>query len=90
MVQANQQAKDGFRDWFQMCTPTIFGIGAHTWTVPQIQPENILQFEQLVMQYEQTSKETYPSDLNTATLIPPMSELPKFFQRANPQAAGTT
>ena len=30
--------------------------------------ENILQFEQLVMQYEQTSKETYSSDLKTAAL----------------------
>ena len=81
MVRANQQAKDGFKLWFQMCREFLPATRQRSLALAQTlgqypnfnqklsMMENILQFEQLVMQYEQTSKETYPSDLKTATLI---------------------
>ena len=81
LVMANQQHKDGFKLWFQMRREFLPATRQRSLAIAQTlgqhpnfnnkisMLENILQYEQLVNQYEQTSKDTYPSDLKTATLI---------------------
>ena len=81
LVRANQQHKDGSKLWFQMRREFLPATRQRSLAIAQTlgqRPnfnnkismlENTLQYEQLVNQYEQTSKETYPSDLKTAALI---------------------
>ena len=75
LVRANQQHKDGFKLWFQMCRAFLPATRQRSLAIAQTlgqypnfnnkisMLENILQYEQLVNQYEQTSKETYPENI---------------------------
>ena len=81
LVRANQEDNDGFKLRYQLCKEYLpstrqrsLALAQALSQFPNFNPkvsllESILQFEQLCTQYEAASKQTYPSDLKSATLI---------------------
>ena len=81
LVRSNSQTKDGFKLWFQLCREFIPSTRQRSLALAQTlgqypnfpakvsMLENILQYENLVSQYEMASGQTYPEDLRSATLI---------------------
>ena len=80
LVRANHPNRDGFALWYEMIREFIPSTKQRALALAQTLSqfpsfkeksmlESVLQYENLVQQYESASGQTYPSDLKAATLI---------------------